>query len=100
MNKALVAGVLLWSALTLSLFPALARSESVTLQLRWLHQFQFAGYYMALEKGYYRQAGLDVTLLEGGPQANRPIDEVLAGRADFGVTGSGVVIERMEGEPV
>ncbi|OZA02364.1 MAG: hypothetical protein B7X89_09410 [Sulfuricurvum sp. 17-40-25] len=30
--------------------------EEVTLQLRWLHQFQFAGYYMALNKGYYRNA--------------------------------------------
>ncbi|MDC0664114.1 GGDEF domain-containing protein [Marinobacter sp. SS21] len=100
MNRALVAGVLLWSALTLALFPTLARSESVTLQLRWLHQFQFAGYYMALELGYYRQAGLEVTLLEGGPQTRWPIDAVVAGQVDFAVTGSGVVIARLDGEPV
>jgi ABC-type nitrate/sulfonate/bicarbonate transport system substrate-binding protein len=34
--------------------------DRVTLQLKWLHQFQFAGYYAALEKGFYREAGLDV----------------------------------------
>lgn len=33
----------------------LQAAEKVRLQLRWLHQFQFAGYYMALEKGYYAQ---------------------------------------------
>ncbi len=38
--------------------------ENVTLQLKWKHQFQFAGYYAALEKGFYRQAGLDVKIIE------------------------------------
>ena len=41
--------------------------ERATLQLKWLHHFQFAGYYAALEKGFYREAGLDVTIVEGGP---------------------------------
>ena len=39
--------------------PAAARAlEPVSLELRWFHQFQFAGYYAALEKGFYREAGL------------------------------------------
>lgn len=38
--------------------------DKVTLQLKWKHQFQFAGYYAAKSKGLYQQAGLDVTLLE------------------------------------
>ena len=38
--------------------------ESVTLQLKWLHQFQFAGYYAAKEKGFYTQEGLDVIFKE------------------------------------
>lgn len=38
--------------------------DKVTLQLKWKHQFQFAGYYAAKSKGFYQQAGLDVTLLE------------------------------------
>lgn len=41
--------------------PPVQAGEPVTLQLRWLHQAQFAGYYMALHKGFYQQAGLDVT---------------------------------------
>ena len=45
--------------------------ERVTLQLKWLHQFQFAGYYAALAKGFYREEGLDVTIREGG--AGRPV---------------------------
>jgi len=40
-------------------------NETVNLQLRWMHQFQFAGYYAALEKGYYKKAGLDVVIHEG-----------------------------------
>lgn len=72
----------------------------MTIQLRWLHQFQFAGYYVALEKGYYRDAGLNVTLLEGGPDALSPVEEMLSGRSDFAITSSGVVIDRMQGKPV
>lgn len=73
--------------------------SSVTLQLRWKHQFQFAGYYAALHKGFYRDAGLDVTLKEGGPSVSA-IDEVLLGRADFGVSTSGLVKSYLEGKPV
>ncbi|MDP3815209.1 GGDEF domain-containing protein [Pseudomonas sp.] len=75
-------------------------AEKLRLQLRWLHQFQFAGYYLALEKGYYRQAGLDVEILQGGPRVPRPIDSLLAGQADFAIANSGVVIARMQGKPV
>ena len=39
----------------------------VTLQLKWVPQAQFAGYYAALDLGYYKAAGLDVTLKNGGP---------------------------------
>ena len=45
------------------LFPAWSL-EQVTLQLKWQHQFQFAGYYAALEKGYYDEVGLDVQIKE------------------------------------
>ena len=43
-------------------------AEPIHLQLRWHHQFQFAGYYAALEKGYYQAAGLDVIIDEGRPE--------------------------------
>jgi ABC-type nitrate/sulfonate/bicarbonate transport system substrate-binding protein len=50
----------------LALHPA-AALDQVSMQLKWKHQFQFAGYYAALEQGFYRDAGLDVTIHEGGP---------------------------------
>lgn len=95
----------LWLSLGLLLaqwlWPAEAlAADKVRLQLRWLHQFQFAGYYMALEKGFYRQAGLDVQILPGGPQAPKPIEAMLAGEVDFAIANSGLVIARMAGKPV
>src|SRR5262245_49255225 len=59
----------------------------VRLQLKWRHQFQFAGFYAALEKGYYREAGFDVTLIPGTPGTD-PVETVLKGGADFGVASS------------
>jgi len=73
--------------------------EAVSLELRWFHQFQFAGYYAALEKGFYREAGLDVTLKEGGPGAN-PIQGVLSGRSEFGIALSSLVVNYLRGDPV
>jgi PAS domain S-box-containing protein len=70
--------------------------EKATVQLKWLHHFQFAGYYAALEKGFYREAGLDVTLIEGGPDVE--VESVVAeGRAHFGVGTSAVLLHRARG---
>ena len=46
-----------------------AKKTKVTLQLKWVTQAQFAGYYAAKTKGYYSKAGLDVTLKVGGPSS-------------------------------
>ena len=75
---------------------AAAPANTVTLQLKWHHQFQFAGYYAALEQGYYRDAGLDVRIVEGGPTI-RVADEVVAGRADFGVGTTSVLLDNNKG---
>lgn len=80
------------------LAPAMA-AEPVRLQLKWRHAFQFAGYYAAKELGYYAQAGLDVELSEAGPDID-PLDEVLSGRADFGVGTSSLLLARKAGRPV
>ena len=53
--------------IALTLGATQTRLEKVTLQLKWHHQFQFAGYYAAQEQGYYRDAGLAVDILEGQP---------------------------------
>lgn len=52
------------SSIPLIASAASASPRHVTLQLEWTHQFQFAGYYSALERGYYREAGLDVRIVE------------------------------------
>ncbi|MDX1391514.1 MAG: diguanylate cyclase [Rheinheimera sp.] len=74
-------------------------NQPIQLQLRWHHQFQFAGYYMALEQGYYRDAGLDVTLLAGAAGVS-PLQEVLSQRAHFAVASSGALLAYLQGKPV
>ena len=69
--------------------------DAVNLQLKWKHQFQFAGYYAALEKGYYREAGLDVKLAEARPDSD-VVAEVVAGRAQFGVGTSDLILARQK----
>ncbi len=66
------------------------------MQLKWKHQFQFAGYYAALEQGFYRDAGLDVSIREGGPDVD-VAEAVAGGKADFGVCSSNVLREWMTG---
>ena len=67
--------------------------ETVTLQLKWRHQFQFAGYYAAVEKGYYRDAGIEVVLREASPDTN-VVDEIRHHRAQFGIAASDLLLER------
>ena len=44
--------------------------DKLTLQLKWVTQAQFAGYYVAKDKGFYKEVGLDVTIKAGGPDIN------------------------------
>ena len=86
-----------WSVLAAP--PDVRPLERVTLQLKWTHAFQFAGYYAALEKGYYREAGLEVKIVEATPGVD-PIRNVLTGQAQFGVGTSSLLLERNAGKPV
>ncbi|SDN77839.1 NitT/TauT family transport system substrate-binding protein [Lutimaribacter pacificus] len=58
-----------------------AAADEVTLQLKWVTQAQFAGYYVALDKGFYEEEGLDVTIKPGGPDI-APVQVLLGGGAD------------------
>ena len=69
--------------------------DQVSLQLKWKHQFQFAGYYAALEKGFYREHGLEVQIREGGPGVDAGT-EVAYGAADFGVCTTSVLTNSIE----
>ncbi len=73
--------------------------QEIDFQLRWHHQFQFAGYYAAVEKGYYREEGFDVRLHEGGP-GKTPVDEVLAGHAQYAEANSELLYAKLQGKPL
>ena len=57
--------------------------DEVTLQLQWTTQTQFAGYYVALSKGWYAEENIDLTIEPGGPDV-LPVDRVTSGIAQFG----------------
>jgi ABC-type nitrate/sulfonate/bicarbonate transport system substrate-binding protein len=87
----------------LTLSRAGAAAEPVVLQLSGPATFEFAGYYAALWQGYYRDAGLDVTIRPGGGRDNLPIDpvrEVAENRAQFGIGTTQLVIRRAQGLPI
>lgn len=71
--------------LGLLFFPAISalaeQDDKLRLQLKWTHQFQFAGYYAAIEQGYYAEQGLTVELIPATPGID-PIANVLAGGAE------------------
>jgi len=60
---------------------AASAADKVTVQLKWLPQAQFAGYYVAQAKGYYKDAGLDVTIKPGGPDIS-PVQVIAGNQAD------------------
>ncbi|HVY06788.1 MAG TPA: diguanylate cyclase [Burkholderiales bacterium] len=99
MRAALVRIVLAaWLACAAAAYAAPAL-QPVTLQLNWKHQFQFAGYYAAMEQGYYREAGFEVRVQEA-QEGHDPIDAVLSGVADYGVGASELALRRGQGQPV
>jgi NitT/TauT family transport system substrate-binding protein len=72
----------------------------VTLQLKWVTQAQFAGYYAAKAKGYYTKAGLDVTIKPGGPNIV-PEQVVAGGQAQFGIDWlSSLMLSRAKNIPL
>ena len=76
------------------------KMDKMRLQLKWLHQAQFAGYYVAADKGYYQAVGLDVELLPGGPDVV-PSQKVLTGAADVGIDWVGSLLaNRDKGQPL
>lgn len=85
-----------WLMLTPSICLA---QDKVVLQLKWKHAFQFAGYYAAQELGYYDDLDLDVEIRAASPGIN-PVEEVIEGRAQYGVGNSSLLLDRQNGQPV
>ena len=69
------------ASLAVLMLAGAARAEDVTLQLKWVTQAQFAGYYVAQDQGFYEEEGLDVTIKPGGPDV-APVQVLLGGGAD------------------
>ncbi|GGF60457.1 hypothetical protein GCM10011332_12750 [Terasakiella brassicae] len=74
--------------------------EKVSLKLQWLDQFQFAGYYMAKEKGFYRDRGLDVAIQPFTFENDDVVAQVLTGKATYGTGRSSLLATRVQGKPV
>ena len=83
LGLAIVAAVAL-SAWAAQSAPAAKKADKLTLQLKWVTQAQFAGYYAAQALGYYKDFGLDVTLKVGGPDIT-PEQVVASGQAQIGL---------------
>lgn len=100
------------AALTLAGILFLARPSSgedtpalrkVSIQLRWDHQYQFAGYYAAKWNGYYAAAGFDVEIrsaITPDGKILKAVEEVAAGRADFGVGAADILVSIDGGAPL
>lgn len=108
LRKSLVA-LLLTLAVALTATPSLAQSTPslthLTIQLSWLPTVEFAGFYEAVDRGYYAAEGLEVEFISGGFDAKGdiivPQDTVLNQKADFGITGSDAILtERAAGKPL
>ncbi len=88
--------IILFISLLLSSYTQAQKLDKVSLQLQWKHQFEFAGFYMAKEKGFYKNLGLDVELKEYKLGINI-IDDVVKGKTTFGTSYSSVVLNKFNG---
>jgi NitT/TauT family transport system substrate-binding protein len=87
----MVSSLVLGSVLTLASTSSAIAAEKVSVRLKWLAQAQFAGFYVAKAKGFFEQAGLDMTINPGGPNLNV---ETLVGSGNdtFGLAGGTEVV--------
>lgn len=90
--RLLLAVITSWTTLAWAL-------DDINLQLKWHHQFQFAGYYAAKELGYYSREGLNVAISPVLKDIN-PIDTVVSGKAQYGVGSNDLLLVRNSGSPV
>jgi len=75
--------------------------QKITLHLNWMHQFEFAGFYVAKEKGYYAAAGLDVDIRELTPQSDTDVvTAVLSGDGNYGIGYSSLIFDFHKERPV
>ncbi len=71
--------------------------SKVSLQLQWLHQFQFAGYYIAKEKGFYKDVGLDVDIKEYSIGED-VVEEVITDQSQYAIGRTSLIVDRSKGK--
>ncbi|BDY13750.1 diguanylate cyclase [Hydrogenimonas cancrithermarum] len=75
--------------------------QHLRVQLNWEAQFEFAGLYIAKEKGYYAEEGFDVEIIPGGPANRLSVEEAVdQGKADFGIGYAGVLVDIAQKRPL
>ncbi len=98
LSTRLVLGIFLWLMLVAGAY-AEDSPQRILLQLKWHHQFQFAGYYAAQLKGFYQDENLDVVLIEGGTD-KPPMQQVLSGAAGYSIGDADILLAHVAGKPV
>ncbi len=97
-NKTIMRYMIVMVLLVSNLFSA-QTLDKVTLQLHWYHQFQFAGYYIAKEKGFYEESGIDIEIKEGTLSQNA-VDSIIQKQADYATGDTSLIFHRSEGKKV
>jgi NitT/TauT family transport system substrate-binding protein len=100
LHYVVVITVVLMSGVLVACTALKPQPDKVTVQLSWFHSVEFAGFYVADQKGYYADENLAVTLKPGGADI-LPAQEIADGKADIGVTGGDqLLIARSQGLPL
>ena len=73
--------------------------KPISIQLKWKHQFQFAGFYMAKELGFYKDIGLDVELKEFEKNTNM-LEDITNHKSDFGIDDSSLIYHKLNGADI
>jgi ABC-type nitrate/sulfonate/bicarbonate transport system substrate-binding protein len=85
--------------ISISVLLSANNNKKIILQLNWLNQFQFAGFYMAKEKGFYNDVGINIDIKEYSSKTNL-VESIKIKGADFAVGRSSLLIEKANGEDV
>ena len=91
--------IVIFLFLNITLLSASQSIQKVSIQLQWKHQFEFAGYYMAKEKGFYKDVGLDVEIREFDHHINI-VDDVVNSKVTYGINYSNLIEEKSNGKDI
>lgn len=97
--KGILKALFCFFVLLISHFVVSAHMDTITVQLKWKHQYQFAGYYAAQIKGYYKNENLYVNFRESSKDID-VANAVISETADFAIAGSEVILDYVNNKPI